>query len=217
MNDWGANMNNEEINLDFLDNIKLDENLDNDIVGEETKESYDFDIDKEEEEELDFDLNELINKIDSKIEELNKEESNDRENIDDVSKEIKIESNDELSSEKTSENIDDVIETKVDESSNSFNANELINKIDAKLEELNNEESNSETSIPIFEQPIVDEEQIESDTEQELSDVIETGANDVYVIEHQGKEVLVPAIKECILDINIADNLMRIHLMKGLI
>ncbi len=173
MNDWGANMNNEEINLDFIDNIKIDDNLENDTVIEEPKESYDFDIDKEEEEELDFDLNELINKIDSKIEELNKEESNDRENIDDVSKEIKIESNDELSSEKTSENIDDVIETKVDESSNSFNANELINKIDAKLEELNNEESNSETSIPIFEQPIVDEEQIESDTEQELSDVID--------------------------------------------
>ncbi len=173
MNDWGANMNNEEINLDFIDNIKIDDNIDNNTVIEESKESYDFDIDKEEEEELDFDLNELINKIDSKIEELNKEESNDRENIDDVSKEIKIESNDELSSEKTSENIDDVIETKVDESSNSFNANELINKIDAKLEELNNEESNSETSIPIFEQPIVDEEQIESDTEQELSDVID--------------------------------------------
>ena len=173
MNDWGANMNNEEINLDFIDNIKIDDNIDNNTVIEESKESYDFDIDKEEEEELDFDLNELINKIDSKIEELNKEESNDRENIDDVSKEIKIEPNDELSSEKTSENIDDVIETKVDESSNSFNANELINKIDAKLEELNNEESNSETSIPIFEQPIVDEEQIESDTEQELSDVID--------------------------------------------
>ena len=97
MNDWGANMNNEEINLDFIDNIKIDDNLENDTVIEEPKESYDFDIDKEEEEELDFDLNELINKIDSKIEELNKEESNDRENIDDVSKEIKIESNDELS------------------------------------------------------------------------------------------------------------------------
>ena len=50
-----------------------------------------------------------------------------------------------------------------------------------------------------------------------VKDVLHTGANDVYVIEHQGKEVLVPAIKECILDINIADNLMRIHLMKGLI
>ena len=50
-----------------------------------------------------------------------------------------------------------------------------------------------------------------------VKDVLHTGANDVYVIEHQGKEVLVPAIKECILDITIADNLMRIHLMKGLI
>lgn len=50
-----------------------------------------------------------------------------------------------------------------------------------------------------------------------VKDVLHTGANDVYVIEHEDKEVLVPAIKECILDINMADNLMKIHLMKGLI
>lgn len=51
-----------------------------------------------------------------------------------------------------------------------------------------------------------------------LKDVIETGANDVYIIEssEQG-EVLVPAIKECILDINIEEQKMQIHLMDGLI
>ena len=50
-----------------------------------------------------------------------------------------------------------------------------------------------------------------------VKDVLHTGANDVYVIEHDGKEVLVPAIKECILDVNMTDNYMKIHLMKGLV
>jgi len=50
-----------------------------------------------------------------------------------------------------------------------------------------------------------------------VKDVLHTGANDVYVIEHDGKEVLVPAIKECILDVNMNDNYMKIHLMKGLV
>ena len=50
-----------------------------------------------------------------------------------------------------------------------------------------------------------------------VKDVIRTGANDVYVIEHEDKEVLVPAIKECILDVSIEENLMKIHLMKGLV
>lgn len=51
-----------------------------------------------------------------------------------------------------------------------------------------------------------------------LKDVMETGANDVYVIEHPSAgEVLIPAIKECILDVDIPDRLMRIHVMKGLI
>lgn len=51
-----------------------------------------------------------------------------------------------------------------------------------------------------------------------LKDVMETGANDVYVInsEEHG-EVLVPAIKECILDINVEEGKMKIHLMDGLL
>ena len=51
-----------------------------------------------------------------------------------------------------------------------------------------------------------------------LKDVLETGANDVYVITAaDGKEVLVPAIGECILDVNPEEKRMTIHLMKGLI
>mgnify|MGYP000694861963 CR=1 FL=1 len=37
-----------------------------------------------------------------------------------------------------------------------------------------------------------------------LKDVMETGANDVYIVEtEEGKEVLIPAIHECVLDIDI--------------
>lgn len=51
-----------------------------------------------------------------------------------------------------------------------------------------------------------------------LKDVIETGANDVYVIDSaEHGEVLVPAIKECILDVNIEEGKMKIHLMDGLV
>lgn len=51
-----------------------------------------------------------------------------------------------------------------------------------------------------------------------LKDVIETGANDVYVIENaEHGEVLVPAIKECIRSVDIEKRQMMIHLMDGLI
>lgn len=51
-----------------------------------------------------------------------------------------------------------------------------------------------------------------------LKDVIETGANDVYAIASPVHgEVLVPAIRECVLDIDIEQGMMTIHLMEGLI
>lgn len=51
-----------------------------------------------------------------------------------------------------------------------------------------------------------------------LKDVIETGANDVYVIESaKHGEVLVPAIKECVRSVDIEKGQMMIHLMDGLI
>lgn len=51
-----------------------------------------------------------------------------------------------------------------------------------------------------------------------LKDVIETGANDVYVIETKNHgEVLVPAIKQCILNVDIENGEMTIHLLEGLI
>lgn len=51
-----------------------------------------------------------------------------------------------------------------------------------------------------------------------LKDVIQTGANDVYVITMTDeREVLVPAIKECILDVNLEKRVMKIHLLEGLL
>ena len=51
-----------------------------------------------------------------------------------------------------------------------------------------------------------------------LVDVIQTGANDVYVVKtEEGKEVLLPAIPECILDVNLDTQTVTIHLMKGLV
>ena len=51
-----------------------------------------------------------------------------------------------------------------------------------------------------------------------LKDVLETGANDVYIIDSvKHGEVLVPAIKQCILDVDIEGQKMVIHLMEGLV
>ena len=51
-----------------------------------------------------------------------------------------------------------------------------------------------------------------------LKDVMETGANDVYIIKtEEGKEVLIPAIYECILDVDVEAGKMEIHLLDGLV
>lgn len=57
-----------------------------------------------------------------------------------------------------------------------------------------------------------------------LTDVITTGANDVYVVRlsqedggKTGKEILIPAIRQCILDVNIEEKKMTVHLLEGLL
>ena len=50
-----------------------------------------------------------------------------------------------------------------------------------------------------------------------LTDVLQTGANDVYVVELPGgKEVLLPAIPQCVLDVNLEKKLVTVHMMDGL-
>lgn len=51
-----------------------------------------------------------------------------------------------------------------------------------------------------------------------LKDVLGTGANDVYVVEMaDGKEVLLPAIKECVLNIDMEKGQIMVHIMDGLL
>jgi 16S rRNA processing protein RimM len=50
-----------------------------------------------------------------------------------------------------------------------------------------------------------------------IKDVIETGANDVYVIEKEdGKELLLPAIKDCILNVDMENERMEVYILPGL-
>ena len=51
----------------------------------------------------------------------------------------------------------------------------------------------------------------------ELVEIIETGANDVYVVrDESGKEILLPAIPSVILALDPARRFMRVHLLEGL-
>ncbi len=51
-----------------------------------------------------------------------------------------------------------------------------------------------------------------------LDDVLQTGANDVYVVKTpEGKEILIPALKQCILDVNMEARTMTVHLLPGLV
>ncbi len=51
-----------------------------------------------------------------------------------------------------------------------------------------------------------------------LTEVLKTAANDVYVVRTQeGKEILLPSIKECILNIDAEKKIITVHIMKGLI
>ena len=51
-----------------------------------------------------------------------------------------------------------------------------------------------------------------------LNDVLATGANDVYEVRMEnGKDVLIPAIRQCILDVDVENGVMKVHLLEGLL
>lgn len=51
-----------------------------------------------------------------------------------------------------------------------------------------------------------------------MKDVMETGANDVYVIEmNDGRELLLPAIKQCVLEVDIEAGFIKVHILDGLL
>ena len=50
-----------------------------------------------------------------------------------------------------------------------------------------------------------------------LKDVMTSAANDVYVVEKtDGEELLIPAIRDCILDTKLEEGYIRVHLLPGL-
>lgn len=51
-----------------------------------------------------------------------------------------------------------------------------------------------------------------------LREVIETGANDVYAIDlNDGRELLLPAIKQCVLEVDVEAGFIKIHILEGLL
>ena len=51
----------------------------------------------------------------------------------------------------------------------------------------------------------------------ELVNVIETGANNVFVVRGEGKEVLLPDTKEVVVDIDFKNGRLTVHLLPGLL
>ena len=50
-----------------------------------------------------------------------------------------------------------------------------------------------------------------------IEDIYNTGSNDIYVVKDDlGRQLLLPAIKEVIKEINIEENKIIVHLLKGL-
>ena len=51
-----------------------------------------------------------------------------------------------------------------------------------------------------------------------LKDILKTGANNVYIVKSDaGKEILLPDIDECILNKDIDNKVIKVHIMKGLL
>lgn len=62
---------------------------------------------------------------------------------------------------------------------------------------------------------VLDEEEQEIGV---LRQVIETGANDVYAIDMKdGRELLLPAIKQCVLEVDVEAGFIKIHILEGLL
>lgn len=58
----------------------------------------------------------------------------------------------------------------------------------------------------------------EGETFGTVTDVMQTGANDVLVVDsYKNGEVLLPVIKECVEDMDFENGVITVHIMKGLI
>jgi 16S rRNA processing protein RimM len=71
-----------------------------------------------------------------------------------------------------------------------------------------------------FAADLLDMAVIGEDDEQlgRIVEVIHTGANDVYAVANEaGRKLLLPAIKDCILAVDVEKRLMRVRLLEGLL
>jgi 16S rRNA processing protein RimM len=50
----------------------------------------------------------------------------------------------------------------------------------------------------------------------EIAEVIETGSNDVYLVDGDGGQILIPAIGSVVLEVDLAQGVMLVHLIEGL-
>jgi 16S rRNA processing protein RimM len=49
-----------------------------------------------------------------------------------------------------------------------------------------------------------------------VAEIIPTGGNDVYVVRDGGREILLPAIKDVVREIDLAGGIMTVHMIEGL-
>lgn len=69
--------------------------------------------------------------------------------------------------------------------------------------------------VDLIDMDVYDEEEQRLGT---LTDVLQTGANDVYVVEtEKGKEILLPAIPSCILEVDVEAAKMIVRIPEGLL
>lgn len=69
--------------------------------------------------------------------------------------------------------------------------------------------------VDLINMDVYDEEEQRLGT---LTDVLQTGANDVYVVEtEEGKEILLPAIPSCILEVDVEAAKMIVRIPEGLL
>lgn len=53
----------------------------------------------------------------------------------------------------------------------------------------------------------------------EIFDIIQTGSNDVYIVKNEknGKEILIPALKKVVMNIDIENKKMQVELLEGML
>lgn len=50
-----------------------------------------------------------------------------------------------------------------------------------------------------------------------IKDVLQTGANDVYIVKRKDeKDLLLPVIPDCVLDVDVENSCVKVHLLPGL-